>query len=114
MSFDTIGTIEAPVPQTPPSQRRRGGGRIVRLVRVVMSAFMWYREHCTPVWCVVRTLRVNPEHTHHMSVGLTAKVVWEHGTDHAVLTWKWNANRLANRLHWQTGEIYEYTIKRLK
>jgi hypothetical protein len=114
--FDTIGTIEAPLPPRDPRGAKRGrkGGRIGRIIRTLVDAYRWYKEHCTTSWAVVRYLRANREHVHYMAVSPTQKVLWRYEPKEAIRTWKWNASRIVRKFHAETGDIYDYTIQRLR
>lgn len=73
---------------------------------------LWLVDNLTPCYMV---RRIPHEHyfpgaytTHWLSLGYAPVPTWSIGTERALRTWKWNAQRLARHETSRTGEIYAY------
>lgn len=92
-------------PSTIPAKKPKKLGRWERLVQ-------WCKDHFTASHVVVRTMKDHPERPFYLCMGYAPVTSWEPEYHRAVVTWKWNAQRIADLHTYQSGELYTFTVVR--
>jgi hypothetical protein len=100
--FRNVTSIPAPPPPPPVPKRPT---RMQRLL-------LWLADNFAPCYMVRRTPRDTAEQGAHterwLSLGYAPVPTWNMGTERALVTWKWNAQRLARYETARTGALYVY------
>jgi len=70
------------------------------------------KDHFTASHVVVRTMKDHPERPFYLCMGYAPVTSWEPEYHRAVVTWKWNAQRIADLHTHQSGALYTFTVVR--